>query len=668
MSAANSTLHPWPNLSPLFVPPVMPFAPPQPPSPPPTSSGFREATALPFTSKDNVVQAPQPKLVSIPTSASYVRKPPTLPIPAPPSPSPSGNPSPPPTKPCSNHLSLPQAQISSSASHHTVRSSHSNQSSKFQPPPLTSHPGDNMPACPVSPSRFDSLLDGFPRREYVVHGFSHGFQSHFQGPDTGLQSRNSHAALANPDAVDTKLGAELTSRRVAGPFDQPPFDNFKCSPLSIREKSTPGQYRLLHNLSYPYDERSVNHNIPSHHTTVQYSRIQDAIAIVQDLGPGCYMAKSDIQHAFRIVPLHPSQYHLMGFKWRESYYYDKFLAMGLAESCRIFETISDALLHILKHRFHIHNVVKILDDFLFLERTQEECSRSLQTFLDLASYIGIPISKEKTTKVPDTSVVFLGITLDSKTMTARLPPDKLGNYSEAIRELLAHKSIKVRDLQSVIGRLQFATSVVTVGKPFLRRLIDQLSHTDKPYWHLKLHQGAREDLSMWLTFLDSYNGVSIIRQRPITPSTSVKLFSDASKLGFGATYGSDWVQGEWSQACKSLNIAVLELYPILHIVQLFGHKLASSSVLFYCDNQAIVQVINKQTSKDKHIMKLLRPLVLLLLQHDIRFKATYIPTHDNILADAISRFQETPHFLQCYGMKPSPYPVPASLRLDTFMA
>jgi hypothetical protein len=129
--------------------------------------------------------------------------------------------------------------------------------------------------------------------------------------------------LLNPDAVDAKINKELEKGRIAGPFVKPPFPFFKSSPLAIREKSTPGQFRLLHNLSYPYDERSVNFNISFGDSTVKYATISDAIKLVQTVGSKCYMAKSDISDAFRLLPLNPSQYHLMGFMWRGKYYHDK---------------------------------------------------------------------------------------------------------------------------------------------------------------------------------------------------------------------------------------------------------------------------------------------------------------------------------------------------------
>ena len=128
---------------------------------------------------------------------------------------------------------------------------------------------------------------------------------------------------------------EVNAGRIAGPFKDPPFNNFKISPLSLREKSTPGKYRLLHNLSYPYDQNSVNLGIPQKYKSVKYATVLDAVSIMNSM-PGCFLAKSDIASAFRIVPLHPDSYHLMGFTINGEYFYDKALPMGCAVSCAIF--------------------------------------------------------------------------------------------------------------------------------------------------------------------------------------------------------------------------------------------------------------------------------------------------------------------------------------------
>ena len=183
---------------------------------------------------------------------------------------------------------------------------------------------------------------------------------------------------------------------------------------------------------------------------MHYTTILDAIHLIQKHAPAAAMAKSDISDAFRLIPLHPSQYHLTGFKWRGEYYFDKMLPMGCSSSCKIFETFSSALLWLLNNKFGIFSVTKILDDFLFVDSNHNSCRHSLFTFIALCDYIGVPIAHNKTVG-PDTNIIFLGIFLDSVNMIAKLPQEKLQNYRQEIATMQQHSKVTLKHLRSVLG-------------------------------------------------------------------------------------------------------------------------------------------------------------------------------------------------------------------------
>ena len=153
--------------------------------------------------------------------------------------------------------------------------------------------------------QLNDLLNGYHNKDFIINGFTEGFRLKFEGEDLPLDSKNSQSAINNPEAVNLKLKQEIDLGRIVGPFEKP-FPNFKSFPLAIKEKKNTGKYRLLHNLSYPYDDRSVNFNISHENSTVKYAKIHDAILQIQSCSPKAFLAKSDISDAFRIVPLHPS--------------------------------------------------------------------------------------------------------------------------------------------------------------------------------------------------------------------------------------------------------------------------------------------------------------------------------------------------------------------------
>ncbi len=177
----------------------------------------------------------------------------------------------------------------------------------------------------------DEYLDSFDeeKRKILRIGFRDGFKIDFEGEDCELDCVNSKAAQELPQTIGEKIKLELSKGRLAGPFSEKPFDYFKCSPLSIHEKQKKGHYRLSHNLRYPYDQPSVNHNITKANKTVHYSTVTEAIEMIMIFGKGRFLAKSDISEAFRLLPLHPDIYHLIGFKWEGLYYYDLQLCLPI---------------------------------------------------------------------------------------------------------------------------------------------------------------------------------------------------------------------------------------------------------------------------------------------------------------------------------------------------
>ena len=130
-------------------------------------------------------------------------------------------------------------------------------------------------------------------------------------------------------------------------------------------KKSPGEFRLIQHLSYPKGT-SINDGISSVNTSVHYATIRDAIHFIKRAGPGCFLAKTDIKNAFRIIPIHPCDYHLLGIKWKGSYYYDRCMPMGCASSCKTLEIFSSSVEWIARKKFGIQKILHLLDDFLIV--------------------------------------------------------------------------------------------------------------------------------------------------------------------------------------------------------------------------------------------------------------------------------------------------------------
>ena len=78
-----------------------------------------------------------------------------------------------------------------------------------------------------------------------------------------------------------------------------------------------------------------------------YITIDDAITKILTLGPGALIAKIDIRNAFRMVPVHPADRHLLAMRWRNGIFIDTCLPFGLRSSSKLFNILADLLAWIL---------------------------------------------------------------------------------------------------------------------------------------------------------------------------------------------------------------------------------------------------------------------------------------------------------------------------------
>ena len=154
-----------------------------------------------------------------------------------------------------------------------------------------------------------------------MHGFRYGFDIGFRGSfdDPNARPRNLRSALNNADLVSEAIFKELSRGHTSGPFPFAPFTHTHCSPIGSAPKPD-GSVRLILDLSSPRGQ-SVNDGISKEEYTCKYAKFDDALSIVLFLGPGAYLAKADIKHAFRICPVMPEQWPLLCFQWIGLFFY-----------------------------------------------------------------------------------------------------------------------------------------------------------------------------------------------------------------------------------------------------------------------------------------------------------------------------------------------------------
>ena len=370
---------------------------------------------------------------------------------------------------------------------------------------------------------------------------------------------------------------------------------------------------------------------------------------------------------FAFIPVHPDDRHLLGFKWRDQFYFDNCLPMGCSSSCQIFEAFSTGLHWIASKLLPTVGIVHVLDDFLFVTHTYDQCLSALNTFTRICEDIGVPLAPDKTVG-PDQLLPFLGIQLNTVEMHASLPDDKVNKFMELIDYFLTSKSVTLTKMQSLCGMLNFACGIIAPGRAFSRRLYDLTVGLNKPYFKVKVTTSVKADLGVWKDFLRSHNTKTLFLDYLWLSSDVLQLYTDsASTIGYGGYFGSKWFAGLWSKSCLRMNIAILELYPICLALHLWAHILTNRCIILRTDNMAVVSVLNTCTSKEPSIMILVRKLVLLCMRLNILIKSVHIAGDLNKISDLLSRNQVLKAKQLYPHLEESPELIPNQWTLDKWL-
>lgn len=483
---------------------------------------------------------------------------------------------------------------------------------------------------------------------YLVNGLRYGFNTKVKNTDLPTKEcKNLQSALRQHDVVTQLLELEVSKGFISGPFDNPPFDSYRVSPIGVATGKYSNKKRLILDLSSPHNDnnhQSINDLIDKEECSLTYVRIDDAIKQIVKYGSGSLMCKTDISDAFKVIPISPSEYHLFCVKWLDKYYFYNRLAFGCRSSPKIFDQLSSAICWIAEHRYNINFILHLLDDFLTIDKPSAPADQTMEKLMFLFKKLNIPIAQHKTTG-PTTVIEYLGIILDSDKMEARLPQQKLERIGQLLKEFSTRKNCTKRELLQLLGHLAFASRVIPSGRSFISYLLAMASSVRELHHFVHLGAQCREDIHMWTLFLQQWNGVSMFHDISITKATDMSLYTDAaSTIGHGGIFQDFWFCETWPSDIPLLtddkmSMAFQELYPIVVAAILWGHFWTNKRILFYCDNAATVSIICKGRSKVLSIMLLMRRLTWCALKGNFSIYAEHVPGKDNSIADSLSRLQ-----------------------------
>ena len=100
-----------------------------------------------------------------------------------------------------------------------------------------------------------------------------------------------------------------------------------------------------------------------------------------------------------------------------------------------------------------------------------------------------------------------------------------------------------------------------------------------------------------------------------------------------------WLQGMFPPEWWDMSIQVKELLPIYLAFMIWHKHFPNSKIMFLTDNSSVSYCLRKQTSQDKVMMSMIRPMVVTGMLHNIVFSSRHVEGRYNVIPDLLSRFQ-----------------------------
>ena len=405
---------------------------------------------------------------------------------------------------------------------------------------------------------------------------------------------------------------------------------------------------------------SQNWNDSIQDSPFQMSSVQEAMELLQrarehslsSRSEPASMVKLDITACFLSFPVHKDDLKFFFCEAGGDYYQFLSLVFGRKDAPRVVSQLLDVVSSAMTDAGIAH--VRYLDDFLVVGTTAARAWASAHLAAHILIRFGLALSPGKV-EGPSRCLEFLGIVIDTEQEVLAISAGRQEELTQLLNSFRHRKSSSVRRLQSLLGKLSFASTVLPGARPFLRRIIDLCKGSGKVW----LGQPFREEVRYWRLHMSSWNGLCRWR----APSASPLVFaSDASTSGFA--YGleqcpahqlqsleSSFVPGTvrvgvWSAQNGDLQrqqssraIQWGEFFCTVAAAVEYGPRLRNQHVVFVIDNQSDVAVLNRLRTREARVAQLLRALCDHSLRYNFTFAAVLVHRAgvDNVLMDWASR-------------------------------
>ena len=251
--------------------------------------------------------------------------------------------------------------------------------------------------------------------------------------------------------------------------------------------------------------------------------------------------------------------------------------------------------------------------------------------------MGFRLNFEKCVFSPSQRTTFIGISLDTVSLRARLSQERTDSFLDCLARFQLEHKVQYKTCMRAAGLMASAISLVRLGRLHMRPFQQWMGSLRVPATQgsrrVTVTETCMQALRQWKVAAFLSEGVPvgrIISRKVIT--------TDASLKGWGATFEGRTARGLWDRSMKTAHINYLELMAVFLAVKHFEPLVSGCHVLIRTDNTTAMSYINKQGGlKSPVLHNLARRLILWCDAHLGSIWASHVPGLLNSGADLLSR-------------------------------
>ena len=256
-------------------------------------------------------------------------------------------------------------------------------------------------------------------------------------------------------------------------------------------------------------------------------------AVVRE-GRGSFLYKTDLSRGYRQLRVDPLDWPYLSFRCASAHFMDICPPFGLRSSAMAMQRVSEAIIHLHVRRGYVS--MAYIDDFGGAEPSEAQATEAFGALQNIMDRLGMVQAESKICR-PAQAMTWLGIHFDTMEMSMAIPKRKLGEVMECVTAWGVKRRATRKEMQSLLGLLNFVASVAPPARLFTNRMLDALREAPR-VGTATLSCQFKQDVRFFVELLPMFNRRRIMGKSLVPYQHQVEL--DACLTGCGAVAGDQY--------------------------------------------------------------------------------------------------------------------------------